>query len=252
MVIEEFRAKEAMSSTPNGLNEVWQELVEMVNAQFDTPPFRRLLNVSFSKERAQALSIQMKHYVANRRDCWAFVSGAAPVSVKRIIWEHEGEELMGDKGAGKADHITLAVQEGKVFGLSPEDYERVRPLDGAVACFYAWIHLAKDRPWREAIAASAILEMRNSDELVRGGSLSYRIGKKLERDVGIPLKKQINNAEHVMADIEHGQLLLDVAREHCQTEEAQQALLCGARESLMIDRAYREQLANMLEAIGGG
>ena len=61
----------------------------------------------------------MKHYVSNRRDCWGFVAGASPLSVKRLIWEHEGEELMGDKAAGKVDHITLAVQEGKIFGLSP-------------------------------------------------------------------------------------------------------------------------------------
>ena len=233
----------------NGVEGAWQELVELVNRQFETPPFRRLLGLRFSQERAQALSIQMKHYVANRRDCWGFVAGAAPLSVKRLIWEHEGEELMGDKAAGKVDHITLAVEEGKIFGLSPEDYERVRPLDSAMACFYAWIHLAKDRPWREAIAASSVLEMRNSDDLVRGGSLSYRVGKNLERDLGIPLRRQINNAEHVTADVEHGQLLLEVAREHCQTDDEQQALLRGARESLMIDRAFREQLVNMMEAL---
>lgn len=249
MGIESAGAAESTRSAPDGLDEVWRELVELVNAEFDTPPFRRLLDISFSRERAQALSIQMKHYVTNRRDCWGFVSGAAPLGVKRLIWEHEGEELMGDTATGKIDHIALAVQEGRVFGLSPEDFERVRPLDAAVACFYAWIHLAKDRPWREAIAASAILEMRNSDELVRGGSLSYRIGKNLERDLGIPLKQQINNAEHVEADVAHGQLLLDVAREHCHTKETQEALLRGARESLRIDRAYREQLVNLLESL---
>ena len=233
----------------NGVESVWQELVELVNQQFETAPFRRLLALRFTWARAQALSIQMKHYVGNRRDCWGFVAGAAPLSVKRLVWEHEGEELMGDKDAGKVDHITLAVQEGKVFGLAPEDYERVRPLDAATACFYAWIHLAKDRPWREAMAASAVLEMRNSDDLVRGGSLSYRVGRNLERDLGIPLKRQINNAEHVAADVEHGQLLLTVAREHCHAEEDRQALLRGARESLVIDRAYREQLVNMMEAL---
>ena len=84
---------------------------------------------------------------------------------------------------------------------------------------------------------------------MRGGSLSYRVGKNLERDLGIPLKRQINNAEHVTADVEHGQLLLMVAREHCHTPEEQQALLRGARESLVIDRAYREQLVNMMEAL---
>jgi hypothetical protein len=42
-----------------------------------------------------------------------------------------------------------------------------------------------------------------------------------------------------------------VAREHCHTPEEQQALLRGARESLVIDRAYREQLVNMMEALDG-
>ena len=126
---------ETHAAKQNGVESVWQELVELVNRQFETPPFRRLLDLRFNQARAQALSIQMKHYVANRRDCWAFVAGAAPLSVMRLIWEHEGEELMGDKAAGKVDHITLAVQEGKIFGLSPEDYERVRPLDAAVGVF---------------------------------------------------------------------------------------------------------------------
>ena len=237
------------NTNPVAVEGIWQELVELVNQQFETPPFQRLLALRFSQARAQALSIQMKHYVANRRDCWGFVAGAAPLGVKRLVWEHEGEELMGDKDAGKVDHITLAIQEGKVFGLAPDDYERARPLDAATACFYAWIHLAKDRPWREAIAASAILEMRNSDEIVRDGSLSHRVGKNLERDLGIPLRQQVNNVEHITMDVEHGQLLLAVAREFCHTTEHQQALLRGARESLVIDRAYREQLANMMAAL---
>ena len=55
------------------------------------------------------------------------------------------------------------------------------------------------------------------DKQAFGGT--YRVGKNLERDLGIPLKRQINNAEHVTADVEHGQLLLAVAPEHCHTEE---------------------------------
>ena len=33
----------------NGVEGVWQELVELVNAQFETPPFRRLLELRFSR-----------------------------------------------------------------------------------------------------------------------------------------------------------------------------------------------------------
>lgn len=54
---------------------MWDELVRMVNDQFDTPQFRRLLSIKFSRERAQQYSIQMAYYVKNRRDCWGYVQG---------------------------------------------------------------------------------------------------------------------------------------------------------------------------------
>jgi hypothetical protein len=91
--------------------------------------------------------------------------------------------------------------------------------------------------------------MRNSGELVTGGSLSRRIGEIFARDLGIPLKRQINNAEHVVMDVEHAQMLYRVAKKYATTEADRQAILRGARESLMIDRVYRGHLADMLEAL---
>lgn len=238
-----------MGSGANGIDTMWQELVRMVNDQFDSPLFRRLLETKFSRERAQHYSVQMAYYVKNRRDCWGYVQGAAPLDVKRLVWHHERDKLIGDNSSGKADHITLAVKEGEVFGLAAEDFERIPPVEGGVACFYAWTYLALQRPWLEGIAASGVLEMRNSDQLIRGGSLSRRIGQKFAEDLGIPLKKQINNAEHVEMDVEHAHLLLEVARKHATTEEAQRAVVRGAKESLMIDRVYRGHLADMLAAL---
>ena len=109
-----------MSSAQSGMKEMWEELVRLCNQQFDTPPFKRLLNLNFSKARAQQYSIQMAFYVKNRRDCWGYVQGSAPLEVKRMIWEHEQDELIGKKSDGKVDHITLAVKEGEVLGLAAE------------------------------------------------------------------------------------------------------------------------------------
>lgn len=105
------------------------------------------------------------------------------------------------------------------------------------------------RPWLEAIAASAILEVRNSAELIKGGSLSRRIGGIFERDLGIPLRKQVSNAEHVVMDVEHAHLLMKVARKYATTEANRQAIINGAKESLLIDRVYRNHLAELLEAL---
>ena len=190
----------------------------------------------------------MAYYVQNRRDCWGYVQGSAPLDVKQLIWHHEEDELIGRKAQGKVDHITLAVKEGEVFGLSAEAFERTARLEGGEVCFSAWIRLAQ-RPWLEAIAGSAILEMRNSSELIQGGSLSYRIGRMLERDLGIPMKKQINNAEHVVMDVEHAHLLMQVARKHAATESARRAILRGAQRVCMIDRVYRGHLADMMAAL---
>jgi Iron-containing redox enzyme len=237
-----------MSATADGIDKMWQALLQMANDQFDTAPFERLLRTKFSRQRAQQYSIQMAYYVRNRRDCWGYVQGSAPLDVKRLIWEHEEDELIGRKSEGKDDHITLAVKEGAVFGLGAQAFEDTPVLEGGVACFYSWLHLAQ-RPWLEAIASSAILEIRNSAELIKGGSLSRRIGEKLEQEIGIPMKNQINNAEHVVMDVEHAHLLMRVARTYATTKADQNAIIRGARESLVIDRVYRGHLADMLETL---
>lgn len=237
-----------MGSGNDDIDKMWQELVRMCNQQFDSAPFARLLNANFTRARAQQYSIQMAHYVKNRRDCWGYVQGSAPLEIKQLIWRHEEDELIGRRDAGKMDHITLAVKEGEVLGLAAEAFDRTAGLEGGAVCFSAWIRLAQG-PWLEAIAASAILEMRNSSELIRGGSLSRRIGEIFERDLNIPMKKQINNAEHVVMDVEHAHLLKQVARKFAVTESGQRAILRGASASLLIDRVYRGHLADMVEAL---
>jgi pyrroloquinoline quinone (PQQ) biosynthesis protein C len=237
-----------IASAENGLTHMWDELVRMCNEQFETPSFKRLLGIKFSRGRAQQYSIQMAFYVKNRRDCWAYVQGSAPLDVKRMIWEHEEDELIGKKSAGKIDHISLALKEGELLGLDAEQFDHTPALEGGVTCFYSWIHIAQ-RPWLEALAASAILEMRNSGELIRGGSLSRRIGDIFTRDLGLPLERQINNAEHVEMDVEHAHMLYKVAKKYATTEQANKAIIRGAKDSLLIDRVYRGHLAAMLEVL---
>ena len=237
-----------MTAMLNGIDALWAELVRLCNEQFESAQFKRLLATKFSQARAQQYAIQMAYYVQNRRDGWGYVQGSAPLDIKQLIWHHEEDELIGQKEQGKVDHITLAVKEGEVFGLSAEAFERTPRLEGGEVCFSAWIRLTQ-RPWLEAIAGAAILEMRNSSELIKGGSLSQRIAAMLERDLGIPMRKQINNAEHVVMDVEHAHLLMQVARKYATTESAREAMLRGARESLLIDRVYRGHLADMMASL---
>jgi len=63
------------------------------------------------------------------------------------------------------------------------------------------------------------------------------------------MKEQINNAEHVVMDVEHAHMLARIARRYATTEAAQEAILRGAKESLMIDRIYRGHLADLVQAL---
>jgi len=183
-----------MNKPIENIESLWQELVRLCNAQYGSDPFRRLLGTKITNERAQHYSIQMAYYVQNRRDAWGFVQGSAPLDIKKLIWQHEEDELIGQKAQGKVDHITLAIKEGEVFGLTAEAFERTARLEGGEVCFSAWIRLAQ-RPWLEAIGGSTILEMRNSGELIQGGSLSYRVGALLERVLDDP---SLNTRERLL------------------------------------------------------
>jgi len=90
------------------LNALRGELNRMANAQFDTPEFQRLLSVRFTLPRARFYIIHNAFYNKNRRDCWGFVLGAAPLDVKKLVWKHEEDELITDKRAGE-DHYSLGV-----------------------------------------------------------------------------------------------------------------------------------------------
>ena len=75
----------------------------------------------------------------------------------------------------------------------------------------AWRPLASHSHWLTALAASAALELSNSEEILEHGSNSRRIGEKMERDLSIPMKSQESNVEHAAADVAHGHILMRVA-----------------------------------------
>lgn len=228
-----------------------QKLFAMANAQMEAPELRRLYAVRLNREAARFYILQRAHFVLNRRCCWGFVQGAAPFDVKGLIWEHEQEELVGDPARGVADHYTLGVQEGESVGLAPSDFESTPPADGVQVAIYAWLHLARDRPWLEALAASCILEIANSDAVVKGGGNARRIGEKMRDELGIGFERQQSNAEHVVAEIEHATLLTKAAAKYGRTEEAQAQILRGAQAGLAVDRVYKGALAREMERLAG-
>ncbi len=224
-------------------------LDRMVNDQFDSIEFKQFLGVPLTMERGRFYVVQNALYTSNRRDCWGYVQGGAPLDVKRVIWEHESDELINDPRAGM-DHYTLTVKQGEVIGLKPEDFEKAEIPAMVRTCFYAWHHVALRGPWLAAYAASHMLERRNNGKIVKGGGMSYRVGMKFEQELGINLKKMISLDVHVAADTDHSENISEVFHRYVKTPQDCESVLQGARDSMAIDRAYRGALGFYMQQIG--
>jgi Iron-containing redox enzyme len=226
-----------------------RELCAMANAQFRSEPFRRLLSLRMNRARAAVYVTERTHWTLNRREAWAGAQALAPLGVKKLIWEHEREELEGDPARGLPDHYTLSIQEGEAMGLSREDFARIGPSDGCFTCCQAWRHLALHSPWPKAVAAAGCLEISNSDAIIEGGGMAHRMALKFRDEAGIPLRQQPSNVEHMAADVRHAELLMAVIDRHATTDADRRLVLEGARASWIIDRVWRDQLAQAIAAV---
>jgi len=230
------------------VKELCATLDQMVNDQFESVEFKNFLAVPLTMERGRFYVVQNALYTSNRRDCWAYVQGGAPLDVKRVIWQHESDELINDPRAGM-DHYTLTVKQGEVIGLKPEDFEKADVPAMVQACFHAWHHIAMRNHWLTSYAASHMLERRNNGKIVKGGGMSYRVGKKFENELGINLKRMISLYVHVVADTEHSENISEMFERYVKTPEDCERVLQGARDSMAIDRAYRGALGYYMEQI---
>lgn len=219
--------------------EVSKTLDKMVNDWYETPEIRRLLSMRLTPKRIALRQLHMSHFGNNRRDCWAAVQSKAPLDVKRAIWEHEKDELIFDERMGKA-HVTEADLEGT---------DESQLSAGARAAIYAWLYCAREKPWLEGLACSHILERRNNDRIVSGGTLTQRLAKKQLIDQGIKESDlDISTRVHMVADVEHSHIFDEIFARHVVDDRSAKKVVRGAEESLVIERAFHGAVATaMLE-----
>ena len=230
------------------LTELTAKLDRMVNDQFETPEFRHFLSVPLTMARGKFFVVFNALYTLNRRDCWGYVQGAAPLEVKKLIWEHESDELVNDPRCNM-DHFTLSMKQGEVLGLTPDDFYKAEVPPMVRACFHAWSDIALRNHWLTAFTSSQMLERRNNGEIVKDGGMSFRVGKKFENELGINLKKMVSLDVHSVADTAHSDSMSQVYERYVKTEEDCDLVLKGARESMTIDRAFRGALAYYMDRI---
>lgn len=224
------------------------ELTRIAQAQFDSPEFKLVFATPLTMERARFVALQFVLYNVNRRDCWAFVQARAPWDVKRIIWEHEKDELHFDPRGG-GDHRMLMAKEAIALGATEEQVASVQPTPLLDAAQMAFVHIAMTHPWLGALTASHFLERRNNSDLMQGGGYSARWRDKTVRELGVQPKKLVSSNVHVEADVDHSDSIWGSIAANVTDEESYNIALRGAQACAVVDRAYRAALAHGMQTI---
>jgi pyrroloquinoline quinone (PQQ) biosynthesis protein C len=224
------------------------EIKALANEHHATAEIQYFLTTRFTRARARCWIIHQTHFVKNRRDCWALAMGHAPLDVKREIWLHEQDELIADPRADGSDHYTLMTKEARAIGVTREEIESAELHPFVVSALEAWLNLGR-KNWLEAFAAASILEVVNSDAVVRNGGFSSKVRAKLVSEAGFPQELLIARNVHVEADQEHATILDRVLLRHVHNEWDHRLVLEAIKKSLDIHRAYRAGVAFAMRQI---
>jgi hypothetical protein len=226
------------------------ELTVLAIAQFETPEFRLFFDTPFTIERARFVAAQLVFYNVNRRDCWAYVQAKAPWDVKRVIWEHEKDELFFDPRGG-SDHRALVSKEALALGVTVEELRDQEPTPLLDAVLRGWCHAAATLPWLAALTASHFLERRNNSDLIPGGGYSKRFRSKLVNELHLNAEILVNSNVHVEADIDHSDAIWEAIAGAITDEYAYETAMTGARTCATLDRAYRGACGFHIRALPG-
>jgi hypothetical protein len=202
----------------------------------------KLRDVPLTPARGKLIALQRALFNKNRRDCWGAVQCSAPIDVKRVVWAHEEEELVRDPRCG-SDHYSLHVRRCMALGLTREEIEGAMPLPSSRAAFYAWLYVARTKPWLQALASSSILE-RDANMMSARGDMKRQTDK-WKKELGLSDKDMEVTTANENADGDHSDMMAEIFDRHATTPELQALVLQGARESLEINRTF---VAGLTEA----
>jgi hypothetical protein len=224
------------------------ELTVLANSQFSTREFELFFSTPLTVERARYATTQMVFYNVNRREGWAFVQAKAPWDIKRLIWQHEQDELFHDPRGG-TDHRALMSKEAMALGVSAEALAIAEPSPLVTATLMAFNQASSSLPWLGAMTFAHFLERRNNGRLMKGGGFSARFRDKMVKELKIDSSLLISSNVHVEADMDHSDSIWDAIADSVTDDYTYQIALEGARTCAVVDRAFRAALAHEMRLI---
>ena len=225
-----------------------EETDELTREAMRGPEYQAYITLPITRPRAQLVILQMGLFIRNRRDCWAAMSGNCPLDVKRVILLHEYEELVKDRFV-EGGHYLLVTQQAKTVGLTKDEVDRAVPFPTTRAAIYGWLRIAKDWPWLEGFAASAVLE-KVPDDRVHGGRGDATVsGEQWIKGLGVTWDDIPHWNVHRVADEEHTDMTSEVLERYVRSDTDYQRVIEASRASLDLYRAYWLGVAHAMAAL---
>jgi pyrroloquinoline quinone (PQQ) biosynthesis protein C len=225
----------------------WErEIGARVRATMASAELARYFAVKMTQRRAQVALLQLSLFVSCRRDGWAnLIANCDAPPMRQRLMAHEYDELVEDEYSSKG-HYDLLIRQGKLIGLTADDFAKVQPLRTSLATFYGWKWLTRAAPWQDGLIAMMATEWVNDDRRLmdQGGGLSRRDGLRWIRDFGYKWEEMPNFAAHAVADEKHSDLFVPLLHEY--VTDAERALKV-ADDALELFKLYHLGVAEKME-----
>jgi pyrroloquinoline quinone (PQQ) biosynthesis protein C len=216
-------------------SELQAKLDQLCRESIDEARRMQMRDFPLTPARGRLIALQRALFNRNRRDCWGAVQCSSPIEVKRVVWQHEQEELIQDPRCG-SDHYSLHVRRCMALGLTREEIENGAPLPSSRAAFYAWLYVARTKPWLQALSSSSILE-RQANMMSALGEIRQNTQRWI-KELGLTEREMEVQTANENADGDHSDMMAGIFDKYATTPELQALVVQGARESLEINRTF--------------
>lgn len=177
----------------------------------------------------------------------AIVANCPHKDVNRYLISNMYEEGVCDSRVG-TDHNDLLMRLGEAVGLSRQEIHDYPASPITVAATSYWENAARTRPWLEAFATFACLEIRTSRQAM---GLHFRGRRTRSSDawakLGVPPKALETFTNHEAADEDHGYEALALLLKYVDSEESQERVRSAIRESLTVERIFKDNIGKLMQ-----
>ena len=180
----------------------------------------------------------------------SIVANCPHKDVNRYLISNMYEEGVCDARVG-TDHNDLLMRLGEAVGLTRQEIHDYPASPVTVAATSYWENVARTRPWLEAFATFACLEIRTSRQAM-GPHYQGRRTRSSDAwaKLRVPPEALETFTNHEAADEDHGYEALALLLKYADSEQSQERIRHAIRESLTVERMFKNNIGNLMQNAG--